>query len=345
MSKIPEQTSLHLLLPGLFGPRNGPWPEPGMVHGLQLPHLQRLLSYSNQQSVVGNDLYTTLLTLFGLSTEDQPIGALCRLGDGGEPDSECWLRADPVYFRADRDRLLLFEGRFLEIEQQEADFYGKLFNEHFAEDGWHLEALKSDRWYLRSPEMPDVILPALSEVSGRSIDQFMPRGHNREPFYQFLNEIQMLFHQANPTQLRASRGVSSVNGLWLWGGGELGEIPYTQFQRIFSEEPLSKGLAKLALIPSMSIEDSDVTALSEEGASLWVDEQLHYSLLTDDGAVWRHAMLELDRWFEQLLAQLQNKQIASLTLYPCNGSSFQLTRGDLRRFWCRKRPLSEWIAE
>ena len=345
MTSNPEQTSLHLLLPGLFGPQSGSWPEPGMVHGLTLPHLQKLLSHANRHRMAGDSFYPTLLTLFGLSTENSPIGAICRLGDGGEADGACWLRADPVYFRADRDRLLLFEGRFLDIERHEADHYAELFNEHFADEGWHLEPLKCHRWYLRAPEKPAVELPPLSEVSGRSIDQFLPRDHNGNPFFRFLNEIQMLFHQANPTQMRASRGAASVNGLWLWGGGKLDEVPYTRFQRVISDEPLSKGLAKLALIPFMSVEAGDEALLSATGESLWVDEQLHEALLTDDGAVWHHAMLELDQRIDQLLNMLQEKRTGSLTIYPCNGSSFQLKRGDLRRFWRRNRPLSDWIVE
>lgn len=312
-----------------------------MTDGLSLPHLQKLLSRSNRLNVTGTDFYSTLLALFGLPTDGQPIGALCRLGDGGSADNECWLRADPVYFRPDRDRLLLFEGRFLEITQQEADAYAALFNEHFAEDGWRLEALKSDRWYLRAPEMPEVELPPLSSVSGRSVDPFLSHGAEGGPFFQLLNEIQMLFYHANPTQQRASNGTAAVNGLWLWGGGQLSEIPDTRFQRFISEEPLSKGLAKLASVPT-----GDKAALSgKNGATLWVDESLHQALLTDDGTIWHQAISELDHQLGQLLALLQEKRIGSLMVYPCDGHCYRIDRGALRRFWRRNRPFSDWMVE
>jgi len=337
-----SQSSLHLLLPGLFGPQSGPWPEPGMVHGLSLPHLQKMLSRSNRSTVVGDDLHSTLLPLFGLSAEKAPIGALCRVGDGGRADDEFWLRADPVYFRADRDRLLLFEGRFLEISQSEADEYVALFNQHFADDGWRLEALECDRWYLRAPEMPEVELPQVNDVSGRNIDPFLPRGADGGPFFQLMNETQMLFHQANPTQQRSAKGITAVNGLWPWGGGKLGDIPYTQFQVLYSDEPLSKGLAKLALIPSMTLDD-EITPL--DGTILWVDSSLQQALLTDDGTFWREAIAAVEIRFGQLMQQIQSKEIESLFIYPCNGSCFRVDRSTLRHFWRRSRPLADWVVD
>ncbi|MCF6282555.1 MAG: hypothetical protein L3J28_10185 [Candidatus Polarisedimenticolaceae bacterium] len=344
MTSQPEPSTLHLLLPGLFGPQSGPWPEPGMVHGLALPHLQKILSRSNRLNVAGDDFHSTLLALFGLPAEEAPIGALCRLGDGGKADDACWLRADPVYFRADRDRLLLFEGRFLDITRTEADEYAALFNQHFGDDGWRLEALKRDRWYLSAPDMPEVELPPLHDVSGRNIDPFLPRGADGGPFFQLMNEMQMLFHQANPTQQRSAKGITAVNGLWPWGAGRLGDIPYTQFRRVISDEPLSMGLAKLALIPSMPLDD-ETAPMGEEGAILWVEPELQQALLTDDGTLWRDAISTIDARLDQLLVKLQDREVETLFIYPCSGSCFKIDRAALRRFWRRNRSLTDWVVE
>lgn len=339
-----QSSSIHLLLPGLFGPQSGPWPEPDMVQGLSLPHLQKMLGRSSRSTVAGDDFHSTLLPLFGLPAEKAPIGALCRVGDGGRADDECWLRADPVYFRADRDRLLLFEGRFLDISQLEADEYVTLFNQYFADDGWRLEALERDRWYLRAPEIPEVKLPQVNDVSGRNIDPFLPRGADGGSFFQLMNETQMLFHQANPTQQRNAKGIIAVNGFWPWGGGKLGDIPHTQFQALYSDEPLSKGLAKLALIPSMRFDDE---AKLQDGkrAVLWVDSSLQQALLTADGSFWHEAIAAAEVRFSQLMQKIQSKEIESLFIYPCNGSCFQVNRSTLRRFWRRSRPLADWIVE
>ncbi len=315
-----------------------------MVHGLSLPHLQTVLSRSNGLNVAGSGFYSTLLPLFGFTAEKAPIGALCRLGDGGRADNECWLRADPVYFRADRDRLLLFEGRLLDVQQQEADEYAALFNAHFMDDGWRLEALKSDRWYLRAPDLPEVALPPLDDVSGRNIDPFLPRGADGGPFFQLMNETQMLFHQANPTQQRVAKGITAVNGLWPWGAGRLGDIPHTQFYTLYSDEPLSRGLAKLAMLPSMAFE-GEPASMAINDLTLWVDSSLQQALLTDDGTLWRNAIAVVDECLGQLLLKVQSREIEALFIYPCNGRCFKVDRAALRRFWRRKRPLTDWLVE
>jgi hypothetical protein len=335
-------STLHLLLPGLFGPQSGPWPEPGMALGLTVPHLQKMLSRADRLKIDGDDFHSTLLAQFGLPVEDAPIGALSRVGDGGQADDAYWLRADPVYFRADRDRLLLFEGRFLDVTQSEADEYAALFNQHFVDDGWRLEPLKQDRWYLRAPNMPEVKLPQVNDVSGRNIDPFMPRGADGGPFFQLMNETQMLFHQANPTQQRVAKGVTAVNGLWPWGGGRLGDIPRNQFQTLISDEPLSKGLAKLAFMPMVELADGALPDVSG-GATLWVDTSLQQSLLTDDGTFWREAIAVVDSRFAQLLPKVQNRDIEAIFIYPCNGSRLRIDRSTLRRFWRRSRPLTDWV--
>ena len=108
-------------MPGLFG----------FVRGVEeagclptVPLLETLLARARYQRTGGADLAATLFDLFGVTADkgkDLPSAALCRLGDGAEPDSEYWLHADPVFLKPDGDRLLLFDAAHLEIRKQDAD--------------------------------------------------------------------------------------------------------------------------------------------------------------------------------------------------------------------------------
>lgn len=345
MSSSKHKVELHLLLPGLLGPSDGAWPEPGMVDGLSLPQLEKLLSRADRQSVAGHDLYSTLLPLFELDDEQPPLAAISRIGDGGTVDGACWLRADPVYFKPDRDRLLLFEGRHLELTLAEAEAYADCFNQHFSDTGWLLQPVTVDRWYLQVPEVPEVRLPPLAEVSGRNVTPFLPRATEKGFFYQRFNEIQMLFHHAKPTRERSAKKLLAVNGLWLWGGGTLAEKPKGDWQQVISDEPVALGLARLADIPVMLPADDLTEWINVRGSTLKVDESLHQSLLTNDGMLWREAMQALEMRLGSLLELLRSRRIETLYLYPCNGERLRLNRTQLRYFWRRTRPLSSWVED
>lgn len=343
MSPSKQKIELHLLLPGMLGPSDGAWPEPGMVDGLSLPRLEKLLSRAVRESFSGHDLYSTLLPLFAIEDEQPPLAAISRVGDGGSVDEACWLRADPVYFKPDRDRLLLFEGRHLELTLAEAEAYADCFNRHFVDTGWKLQPMTADRWYLQVPQVPEVRLPPLADVSGRNVTPFLPRAAEKGFFYQRFNEIQMLFHHAKPAQERSAKKLLAVNGLWLWGAGVLAEMPRGDWQQVISNEPVTLGLARLAGMPTLPPATDSAQWLNSHGAVLMVDESLHQSLMTNDGMLWREAMQAFEMRLDGLLELLRNRRIETLYLYPCNGERLRLNRSLLRSFWRRIRPLTSWI--
>jgi hypothetical protein len=57
--------------------------------------------------------------------------------------------------------------------------------------------------------------------------------------------------------------------------------------------------------------------------------------------------LELEKqWFSPLLAALRAGRVGMLTVQvPDAGASFEIVRGDLRRFWRRARPLASYLRK
>ena len=102
--------------------------------------MDRLLARADCLESAPRDPLESLAQAFGLTLDaperDLPTAALCLLAEAPNLARQgCWLHADPVHLRPDRDRLLLFGGPSLEVQESEASALVSAFNAHFAEDG------------------------------------------------------------------------------------------------------------------------------------------------------------------------------------------------------------------
>ena len=301
MSRPPR---LDLLIPGLFGPvpvpPGGVPPTPvlsrllGRADRLAVsdrpraigpspmadpPPAEDRLAGADRLPVVGTtDPCRTLFDLFGYvppPERDCPSAPYCRLADrqtedpgtGKEPDV---LHADPVHLRPDRDRLVLFAGPDLAPDRAEADALVNLFNQHLGEEGLRLEAPTPARWYLLTERPPELVTQPLAAVLGRPIAGQLPRGTEARRWARLLNEVQMLFHHSEVNQRREAAGIPTLNGLWLWGGGWSLPPPSGQvgYARVFSADPLARGLALARGIPTSPLPADLGAVLAAAGTSV-----------------------------------------------------------------------------
>ena len=323
--------SLHLLVPGLLGPISGV-EEAGCLP--QLPMLESLLSRGERAGVKGEDVAATLFQLFDVvvgNDSDLPTAAVCRLGETGLKDEACWLHADPVFLRADGDRLLLFDAAHLDLRQEDAERLVARFNEHFATDGWHLEAPSATRWYLRLPQSPNLQTQPLAAVVGRNIDAFLPAGPEGARWHALMNEVQMLFHGADANVQREAEGLLPINSLWFSGAGRLPQDLSSPFEAIYADEVLARGLARLADIPCRPLPGQPEDLALEGGEQLVLYHHLQRPVLDADPYVWCKAIGEFQSWLGPLLHMLQQKRLGSIRLYPCNGWVYTVDRRSQRR--------------
>ncbi len=335
---------LHLVVPGLFGPM------PGLKElGLKpaAPVLERLLARADVAGAAGDSFESTLFDLFGLPREpdsDLPSAALSRLADGGERDDAFWLHADPVFLKPTADRLLLFDAQMLDIRPEDADELAALFNRHFSQDGWHLEALHPDRWYLRLPTAPALKTTPLADVIGRNIDPYLPSGAEAGHWRSVLNEIQMLFHSAAANRQREADHLLPVNGIWLSGGGALPDGGKAGFSLVMADDALSQGLSRHSETACQALSlDRLAQGCGGGGSCLVVYSPLQRTVLSADPQSWVSRLNELEQWAVALQRMLQKKELERLSLYPCNGQSFQIERRGLRRFWIPCSPVSDYL--
>jgi len=273
------------------------------------PALELLLARARVDHSDPESAESWLGRAFGL--EPLPAGAL-TVGAPG-----FWLRADPVHLRVLRDRIVIVPVSGLEPAHAAA--LVDTLNRHFA--GRHeFRAPHPDRWAMSSaPAAIDA--PPARELAGEDLAARLPAA----PWPALLNEIQMALHEHAANEGRELE----VNGVWLWGAGELPRSATAPWRSVSAEDPLALGLARVARLPHRTPPASAGEWLAElpaDGRHLAAFDALHASLEAD--------------WFAPLLAALRQGRIGMLTLHvPDAGCAFETVRSDLRRFWRRPRAL------
>ncbi len=336
---------LNVVVPDLFGSfpasvlREISGPAPCLV--------ETLLGRADAEAFAGTHPDEVLFNLFGglrRSGQDVPSGAVSRLADIGGDAHGWWMRADPVFLKPDGDRLLLFDSRELDVRPEEAEQLASLFNGHYRERGWRLEVGHPRRWYLGLGSDPEVQTCPLSEVVGRNIDSFLPRGKQSVDWRFVMNEVQMLFHGAQVNDRRQARHLPPINSLWFWGGGGLPHGLPGRFSRVYADDVFPRGLAMLA-----GLQPRPLPAQAEEllsgpltGEQLLVETGLQGPVLDADYEGWREALASLHRdWISPLHQALKKGKVEALRLLPCNGYGYRLDAGCLRRFWRRRVALMD----
>jgi len=334
--------SVHLLIPDLFLPQQV---AAEACSGLALPALETLLARAQTTPLSAESLEAWLCEVFGV--EDQAIAPLTLRADGLEPGESCWLRADPVHLRLQRDQLILQAE--VPLTEGEAAQLCRSLNAHFASDGLRFIAPHPQRWYLQLDAAPNMSTRPLAQVAGKNVHTHLPQGVDALHWHGVFNEIQMLLFEHAVNQAREARGELPINSVWLWGGGHAaGELarPYTI---VLGDSDLASAFAQVAGIPHGSLPDDVMQCLAGDDANvLIVWEGLRRALQHGDLHAWRDSLLRFEQCCAApLLGALRAGRIARLTLdSPQTGTTrhMVLTRGAAWRLWQRPRPLAHYAG-
>jgi hypothetical protein len=345
---LASERHVTLVIPELFGL---PPSDEIDSNALPYPMLERLLARADRQPQEAlHNLESVLFALFEIPTpagEDLPVAAVTRMLDMGIVDQEWWLRADPVHLRPDRGTLVLADNTLLQLTAAEAGALVGEILEVFAADGWLLKAPRPDRWYLKLPRAPRLHTTALPNLVGRNVDAFLPRGDDGKAWHTILNEIQILLHTSKVNTEREKQGRLSVNSLWFWGGGRLPRIMPVRWTRLWSDEPVSLALARLAGLASGARPEDFAAWQPQAGAGrhLLVLDQLRAPAQYGETQQWSETLRRLEQdWLAPLYQALKDRVVAGVTIHSDAGESFVLGRGQARRWWRSPRPLASYRA-
>lgn len=369
MLNSPPMKSVHLVIRDLFLPAD----LAGEVcAGLRLPVLERMLARGDSAGLgtstgsgpstkplalsavegggraggVEATLENYLCELFGVSCEaGAPIAPISASFDGLAEG--CWLRADPVHLRLQRDQMILLPD--VGVGAAEAGQLCAALNEHFAGQGIEFFAPHPQRWYVRLDRRPDIETVPLSQAAGRDVHGLLPKGTDALNWHRLFNEIQMLLFSHPVNEAREARGELPANSLWLWGGGcNAGVSVQKNFDHVSADEELTGMFASAAGASFAGWPEQwrDTLSLVSDGRQLLVWTGLRRALQRGDFEAWRAALQEFEIGYAQpLWKALRAGKISQVQLDILGGERplrLLLNRAGAWAFWRRTKPLAAW---
>jgi len=305
-----------LLLPPLAALRGGG----------RAPALELLLARGDASNAREAGLFPALAGLIEAKPSPPAIAALTRAVDAPSDAGGAWLRADPCYLQPDHAGVRLFGIGTLGLSGGEAAELSRALRPLFGDDGFELSLPHPDRWYLKLPpgaKLPEFAHPG--DALGADLREHLPEGELGRRWRRLLGEAQVILHNHPVNAQRAARGDLPANSVWFWGGGPRPDWVRATLAEVVSDDPLLHGLAAIAAIDARLLDPTAVAAA-------------HGVRLLDLRGEADVGVLERD-WIAPALARLRGGAIAALELRCLDGTGRKLTRGALRRFWRRARPL------
>jgi len=313
--------------------------------------LSRALSRSQARPLPAGTLATVALSLFDVPFQEDrqaPVAAFACLGDTGQAPSGYCLCADPVHLRADTHGLILFDAATFTFSDPESQALLGAVAEFLAVDGWQLVHTRSGRWYLQGTEQQELLTTPLPLLRGSPVADFLPRGKDAPAWRQRFNEIQMLMHAHPVNRQRAERSQPLVNSLWIWGGGLLPAPGRKCFDRVVTDNAVTRGLAEWNTANCMAVPDSADCLLNDmaQGERVLVTlDALDIPAAYDDFELWNTVLERYERdWFEPLISALAKRRLSTVDILPVNGRRYRSTFTCMLKFWQRARSYRDVLT-
>src|SRR6266700_4288799 len=316
----------HLFIPDFFSTE-------GEDSGDRLVAAETLFAKGRRRRLAASSREAWLFERFAVPKQrDWPVAPYTLLADGGAPERDFWLRADPVHLRLGRDTLTFADSAAFEVSRADAEALVETLNRHFG-DAMLFYPVQPARWYVRLREAPEMRTTPPSAAREGLIEGNLPAGPDAMRFHALMNEAQMLLHEHPVNAEREALGELALNSVWFWGGGVIGAAKNRPFSTVFGDDPLARGLALAAGIRALALPKdarSALAALGDEGRVLAVPDAPRETQLRG-----RRTALERD-WFLPLLAALKSGRSGMLTLHLAGENRLlqvETVRSDLRYFW------------
>ncbi len=314
------------------------------------PGLSRWLARAAVEPFTAAGPEQAALALFDVAPAGQgpPLAPFRYLADTGRAPAGCCWCVDPVHLRADTHGLILFDAVTCRLSAPERQALFATLRDFLSETDWSLETSDSQNWYLHGLAPDQLHTTLLSQVCGKPVSDYLPRGKAAAQWMQRSNEMQMLLHNHPVNQERAARGLPAVNSVWISGGGVLPEARQAPFTQIYSDDPLLRGLALWSGAAS-DPPPRDAGGLPPAPAAgqrmLLVLDACLPAAVYGDAQQWSEVVARYERdWFAPLLQALSARRLQALELVALNGYRYRLRRGDLWRFWRRTLRWREALA-
>lgn len=294
------------------------------------PALERVLARGRQRQLPCQSPNHLRYQLFSANSSGQlSVAALTHAADcGGLPEAgSYWLRADPVTMRADRTQVYTTSCGFGDLDEAERGEINRIVLDALRHDGISASDCQDGHWCFALDAPLEFEFMPLHQVLGLDVAEALPSSPAAVPWKRLLTEIQVDLHQGEVNARRRAGGLQEINSVWFWGGGVLPVIEKTVFDAVFSNDPVSRGLA-IASGSRLARQDQ----FSGQQGRVLVDW-----VMTSADALREAAALE--QLVQRLLADSMRPG-QGLTLLDGSGTAWELEKQSNWQFWKRSRPLS-----
>lgn len=226
------------------------------------------------------------------------------LGEGGAPlQAGSVLRADPVHFYADRDRLhAVATAVSLDITLEENASILHTIREHFNDRGWMIQQFHAPHWYVVTPNEVRMHCATLAQLRRADVMQALPQGPDGAYWRSVVNELQMLLNDHPVNVQRQAQGKLAINSFWLWGAGQITSAEPLAWTMIVGDGDYLQGMARFGQMELTPLRQYRLPDRQVDECIFIADLNLMRAATTANYADWRQIFAVLD---EQLFGVLQ----------------------------------------
>lgn len=306
------------------------------------PALASLLARASVDKMDAESPESWIASRFGLTNNDRtfPFAAVASRAEPiGHSSDKYWLRADPVHLSVNRDRMVLLDASQLSITATECAALAVNLQEHFKNDDFSIHAPDPQRWYISSSQPISIHTHPISDVRGCNVADYWFDGPGRGLWQTRLSEMQMLLHADPVNEARDTDGRLPINGIWLWGAGDLPSALNHEYARVISNDVLLEGVASITAAQFLEASKFRWSAVSpkEDGNTLVELDELALPTAYGEWDAWQTSLSALDQnWFAPALAALKNGRLKEIKIYALSKKHsrvFSIKRIDLMKLW------------
>jgi len=217
---------MHLLIPYAASHSEGCL---SVLHSLNLPHLQKLLTCLTAQPLdVGDELSWSppheraLARTLGLAPGDGliPWAALQAQRHPELADRQGdWAFVTLCHWQASMHEVTLRQIPMQGLSAAESDAFLNAMQPFFAQDGITLHPDEPGRWLAQGDVFKGLRSASPDRVLGRNLAPWMPTAAQAASLIRLMSEMQMLLYTHALNDAREARGSLPVNAIWISGTG------------------------------------------------------------------------------------------------------------------------------
>jgi hypothetical protein len=273
--------------------------------------------------------------------------ALRALDPDADCGAQCW-HVDPVHFTFARDHVLvaLLDDPPSGAETDALASHLRAALDDVGTDARPAVHVHGHRWLLSLARRWSLRTTPLDGALGQSALEHWPTGDDAALWRKLLTDVQMRLHSDPVNEARETGGLTTVNAVWLHGGGAWSPLPARPFGAVASSDPILRGWALASGVPDHAIcGDGEIPTVKADAVSIRSE-----LLAPSQFEAW-------GQWIERLGALDQRLRELQEACFGAGGDELMLVLGGRRsvriarlrrhdawRLW-RNAPVAPLLAE